>query len=94
MLPQYYNSIEVTHRDAGFSHKDNSYSVNSARKEALISFARSYLYEEVDTAAFENSPVFIADLVARIYEAANIRKINSYLGIKGWSYSDDAKKTK
>ena len=94
MLPQYYNSIEVTHRDTGFSHKDNSYSVNSARKEALISFARSYLYEEVDTAAFENSPVFIADLVARIYEAANIRKINSYLGIKGWSYSDDAKKTK
>ena len=43
MLPQYCNSIEVTHRDTGFSHKDNSYSVNSARKEALISFARSYL---------------------------------------------------
>jgi predicted dehydrogenase len=88
MLPQYYNSIEVTHRDTGFSHTDKSYSTNTAKTEALISFARSVLYEEVDTAAFQNSPIFIADLVARIYEAANIRKIKSYFGIKGWSYGD------
>ena len=89
MLPQLYNSIEVTQSDTGFSYSDKSYSTHNARKELLVSFARSRLYGEVDTAASEHSAVLIADLVSRVYDAAGMRKLKSYLGVKGWVYGDD-----